>query len=123
MITKVLQGLNQRQIEAVKATEGYIRVVGGPGTGKSVLLARRICYLQHMGVDPQATLTLVPTALIQNEIRNQVKSLTDFDLRSNIETYHSLGWNFLLHHFDRLGFPLPWIMTQCCLDKAKIVEY
>ena len=41
----ILQGLNQEQAQAASATEGYVRVFAGPGTGKTATLARRYAYI------------------------------------------------------------------------------
>ena len=41
----VFNGLNDRQREAVTATEGYVRVIAGAGSGKTKLLVSRHAYL------------------------------------------------------------------------------
>lgn len=41
MSADILSGLNKEQREAVMATEGYVRVIAGAGTGKTRTLTRR----------------------------------------------------------------------------------
>ena len=41
----LLNELNDKQLEAVKATEGYVRVIAGVGSGKTKLLVSRYAYL------------------------------------------------------------------------------
>ena len=43
--------LNESQMEAVTATEGYIRVIAGAGTGKTKALTHRYAYIvNELGV-------------------------------------------------------------------------
>ena len=40
-----LSTLNEKQLEAVMATEGYLRVIAGAGSGKTKLLVSRYASL------------------------------------------------------------------------------
>ena len=45
VIQEALQNLNEKQIEVVQSTEGYLRVIAGAGSGKTKLLVSRYAYL------------------------------------------------------------------------------
>ena len=48
-----LRGLNDKQLEAVKATEGKVRIIAGAGSGKTRVLAYRYAFLVDvLGIDP-----------------------------------------------------------------------
>ena len=40
-----LNTLNERQLEAVTTTEGYVRIIAGAGTGKTKALTHRYAYI------------------------------------------------------------------------------
>lgn len=53
MEEKIFKGLNTQQAEAVRSTEGMVRVVAGTGSGKIRVLANRYAYLtESVGIDP-----------------------------------------------------------------------
>ena len=49
-MSRILESLNDRQREAVQATEGYFRIIAGAGSGKTKTLTHRFAYLvQEIG--------------------------------------------------------------------------
>lgn len=41
----IFDKLNDKQIEAVTSTEGYVRIIAGAGSGKTKTLTHRYAYL------------------------------------------------------------------------------
>jgi DNA helicase-2/ATP-dependent DNA helicase PcrA len=102
----IFDGLNEKQIEAVKAIQGPVLVVSGPGSGKTRCLTHRIAYLLSQGVDPESILAVTFTNKAAGEIRHRVGSLVRVERgrQPTIGTFHALGLRILRAHIDRLGY-------------------
>ena len=102
-----LRGLNERQSEAVKATEGKVRIIAGAGSGKTRVLAYRYAYLiDVLGIDPGNILCLTFTNKAAQEMRNRINRLIGGEHASDfICTIHSFCVKFLREEIFRLGYP------------------
>ena len=102
-----LRGLNERQLEAVKATEGKVRIIAGAGSGKTRVLAYRYAYLVDvLGIDPGNILCLTFTNKAAAEMRNRINRLIGREHASDfICTIHSFCVKFLREEIFRLGYP------------------
>ena len=102
-----LRGLNERQMEAVKATEGRVRIIAGAGSGKTRVLAYRYAYLVDvLGIDPGNILCLTFTNKAAAEMRNRINRLIGGEHASDfICTIHSFCVKFLREEIFRLGYP------------------
>ena len=102
-----LRGLNDRQQEAVKATEGTVRIIAGAGSGKTRVLAYRYAYLiDVLGIDPGNILCLTFTNKAAQEMRNRINRLIGGEHASDfICTIHSFCVKFLREEIFRLGYP------------------
>lgn len=107
MTQEYLESLNQRQREAVEATEGRIRVVAGAGSGKTKALTCRYAYLVNvMGVDPANILCLTFTNKAAQEMRQRIHQLVqNGDYNDFVCTIHGFCVKFLRQEIHRLGYP------------------
>ncbi len=107
-----LNGLNERQKEAVLATEGPLLIIAGAGAGKTRVLTHRILHLIEKGVPAETILAITFTNKAAKEMLTRVHALMERDpaLRRNerspfISTFHALGAEMLRRDGARMGLP------------------
>ena len=102
-MNELFDKLNEGQLAAVTATEGYVRIIAGAGSGKTKTLTHRYGYLvKAAGIHPSNVLCVTFTNKAAGEMKKRVRSLIgDGYDNSLITTYH--------------GFCVRPIMTVCRL--------
>lgn len=103
---KLLEGLNQPQIDAVLAFHGPFLVIAGAGSGKTTALTRRIAYLIcERGVAPSHILAVTFTNKAAAEMRTRVAEHLDLRYaRPLIGTFHSICVKILREDIHFLGY-------------------
>lgn len=104
----IFESLNDRQIEAVKVTEGPVLILAGAGSGKTKTLTHRVAYLISQGVKPENILAVTFTNKAAEEMKIRVQKLLAADcklLTANllIGTFHSFGVKILRQEIEQLG--------------------
>lgn len=115
--------LNEQQIEAVAATEGYVRIIAGAGSGKTKTLTHRYAYLvKAAGIHPGNVLCVTFTNKAAGEMKRRVRSLVgDGYDTSLITTYHGFCVRVLREDIGRLFYPQSFpILDES--DQKKILE-
>lgn len=109
----ILQGLNASQLEAVTSTEGFIRVIAGAGSGKTMALARRFAYLvNEIGILPGNILCVTFTNKSANEMRQRIHNLTGDNDTGYISTFHSFCISVLQEDSHALQYPKSFLVLD-----------
>lgn len=97
--------LNLNQIEAVKSTEGYVRVIAGAGSGKTRVIAHRFAYMVNkLGISPGSILCITFTNKAAREMRERIESLIgEGCIGDFVCTYHSFCLKFLREEIYRIN--------------------
>jgi DNA helicase-2/ATP-dependent DNA helicase PcrA len=106
MRNHILDGLNEKQIEAVTTTEGPVLVISGPGSGKTRALTHRIAYLISKGIPTSSILAVTFTNKAAGEIKERVRTLLNAKTAQFpvVGTFHALGLRILRRHAEKLGY-------------------
>jgi DNA helicase II / ATP-dependent DNA helicase PcrA len=107
MSSKLFEGLNQAQTDAVKNTEGPSLVIAGAGSGKTRVLTFRIAYLLEKDIPPSKILALTFTNKAAREMKNRISLLLGGDRARYLwmGTFHSIFARILRKESDKLGYP------------------
>jgi DNA helicase-2/ATP-dependent DNA helicase PcrA len=108
----ILQGLNDKQVQAVTTTDGPVLVISGPGSGKTRCLTHRIAYLVASGVPAERILAITFTNKAAAEIKHRMSQLLAVkgtavegaSLRPTIGTFHAIGLRILRREIEILGY-------------------
>lgn len=99
--------LNARQLEAASFGDSPLRVLAGPGTGKTTTLSARVEFLLERGVDPDRILLLTFTRRSAREIIGRVRALRRDERVQRVAggTFHSVAHHTLRRHHASVGLP------------------
>jgi DNA helicase II / ATP-dependent DNA helicase PcrA len=109
-----LEGLNDKQKEAVLKTNGPLLILAGAGSGKTRVITHRIVHLIHTGIAPSNILAVTFTNKAAKEMRERVEKLVHLfppsdraviDSLPTVTTFHSLGVRLLREFHDYLNLP------------------
>lgn len=102
----ILEGLNDKQKEAVLHKNGPLLVLAGAGSGKTRVLTTSIANLiKNEGVDPRNILAITFTNKAANEMKDRIASLLGMDVGHLwIGTFHSICARILRMNIEKIGY-------------------
>lgn len=123
-VEQILQGLNEEQIEAVKTTEGYVRVVAGAGSGKTKALTHRYSYIvKGLGINTSNILCVTFTNKAAAEMKKRVRKIIGSGYDTGlITTYHGFCVRVLREDIFHLKYPKQFIILDEEDQKAILRE-
>ena len=105
--------LNEAQRAAVTATEGYVRVIAGAGSGKTRALTHRFAYLVNdLGILPGNILCVTFTNKAANEMRQRIHNLTGDNDTGYINTFHGFCVSVLQEDSYAVQYPKSFLVLD-----------
>ena len=109
----ILADLNKEQLAAVTATEGFVRVIAGAGSGKTRALTHRFAWLvNELGILPGNILCVTFTNKAANEMRQRIHVLTGDNDTGYINTFHGFCVSVLQEDSHAVGYPKSFLVLD-----------
>lgn len=104
---KMLEGLNEAQIEAVTNLMGPSLIIAGAGSGKTRVLTTKIANILSHGFNPFCIMALTFTNKAAREMKQRIGELVGENLavRLYAGTFHSIFLRFIRNNAELLGYP------------------
>ena len=120
----LIEGLNDKQKEAVLATEGPCLVIAGAGSGKTKVLTHKIAYLlSEKNVKPWNILSITFTNKAANEMKQRVEKLVGEATQEMwLGTFHSICVRILRRFIDRIGFNTTFLIFDSTDQRTLVKE-
>ncbi|CDZ77498.1 DNA helicase II [Legionella massiliensis] len=122
-INRLLDGLNERQCEAVTAPLGNTLVLAGAGSGKTRVLVSRIAWLiEHEQLSPHSILAVTFTNKAAGEMKQRLGSMLAVPLAGLwVGTFHGLCHRLLRRHYQEAKLPEQFHILDS-EDQARVIK-
>ena len=122
-VSEILQGLNERQREAVTHSARAMRVIAGAGSGKTRVLVQRMQWLMAVeGVSPYGLLALTFTNKAAREMRQRLEAALQCPLGQLwMGTFHGICHRILRRHALLMQWPEQFVIMDSD-DQLRLVK-
>lgn len=123
-MSRFLEGLNDRQREAVKTIEGPLLVLAGAGSGKTRVLTHRIAHIiEQQNTRPAEIMALTFTNKAAKEMKERLMKLIDNPLDGMwISTFHSICVRILRREVEKLGYTSSFVIYDSQDQKTLVKQ-
>lgn len=122
---KWYDGLSDEQRKAASHIGNHLRLLAGPGTGKTKVLTRHVLYLiQEKGEYPSSIVALTFTRAAAAQLRREVHEALrgEMDNEPHVSTIHSYALTQLLRNPQCCGLPEPLRIADDYEERHIIIE-
>lgn len=101
-----LPQLNEKQREALLATQGPLLVLAGAGSGKTSVITRKMVYLiKEKAIPARNIIAVTFTNKAAREMKQRVSKLAGANATQGltVSTFHNFGLNFIRREYKKLG--------------------
>ena len=111
-MNEILEGLNERQKEAVEYLEGPLLILAGAGSGKTRTLTHRIANLITHGIKPSKILAVTFTNKAANEMKERLANLLKkpMNFMPYMGTFHGICVKILRQECEAAGLPRDFVI-------------
>ncbi len=100
----LLEGTTPQQREAITHVTGPLLVLAGAGSGKTLVITRRLAHLVQEGVSPESILAVTFTNKAAREMKERILKYVPAE-RLWVYTFHAFCVRVLRREIERLGYP------------------
>ena len=121
-MSNYLKQLNQSQLSAVTHLDGPMKVIAGPGSGKTRVLTYRIAHLIKLGTDAFNILALTFTNKAAKEMRNRIETIVESTEARNLwmGTFHGVFSRMLRMEAEKINYTSNFTIYDTADSKSLI---
>ena len=120
---KVLAGLTANQVTAVTYGEGPLMIVAGPGSGKTLVMSRRVAWLVKIArIAPWKIMAVTFTNAAARELRERSEAASGVQGQLQVSTFHSFGARFLRRECELVGLEPSFSIYDTVEQRGVVAE-